>query len=189
MTWGYYDAKNDAKNNKPKGTGPKNVDLKRKKAAQENRPTKPRCKGLKFVKEYKRIRPKFRIESSDSEDSLGVADLNDIIQPSELDYQDLDSPENLKVGDFILVKCKGGSRQSTTFRYVATVLKTLADGEIEVMGFKSCDEEKKSFLKKEDDIFIVSTTDILGKLPAPNVCGTSDRHKYVFDKIVEVFEA
>ena len=43
--------------------------------------------------------------------------------------------------------------------------------------------KKKIFLRKEDDVFNVASTNILGKLPAPNVTGTSDR--YIFDKIIE----
>ncbi|KAJ8881512.1 hypothetical protein PR048_017994 [Dryococelus australis] len=72
----------------------------------------------------------------------------DLLEPQPDDYEDLDRSENLKPGDFILVKCKGGKRNKTTFKYVATVLRILPDEEIEVMGLKS-DGDKGSFIPKE----------------------------------------
>lgn len=103
---------------------------------------------------------KFRLESSDSEDSdgsWGVECLEDLIEPSILDYQELENPDNLKVGDWILVKCKGGSRQSTIFCYVATVLKLKSNGNVKVMGCKSCDKDKKTFVKKENDVLLLTS--------------------------------
>lgn len=125
------------------------------------------------------------MNTSSSSESLGV----DFLEPREIDYVDLQKPDDIKTGDFLLVKCKGGSRHCTTYRYLATVLQNLQNGDLEVMGFKSCDEGKKTFIKKENDIFVVSSCDILGKLPVPHVTGTSERYKYVFQKIVDVYEA
>lgn len=150
-------------------------------------------------KSFKKICKKIKSEESDdstmksethmdilsSDDSLGV----DSLKPEILDYEDLLKPDDIKTGDFLLVKCKGGSRLSTTYQYLATVLQKLPNGYVEVMGFKTCDEEKKSFIKKDNDIFVVSSSDILGKLPVPNVTGTGERYKYVFQKIVNVYEA
>ncbi|KAJ8888588.1 hypothetical protein PR048_008080 [Dryococelus australis] len=92
--------------------------------------------------------------------------------PQPDDYEDLDQPGNLKPGDVLLVKCKSGKRNKTVFKYVATVLRILPNEEIEVMGLKS-DGDERSFIPKEENVFVVPNDNVVGKLPFPSMCVTA----------------
>lgn len=110
-----------------------------------------------------------------------------LFEPQPEDYVDMLRLDEVNVGDFLIAKFKGGLRNSVNYKYVVQVTKIVKD-DIEVMGLRSeCD--KKTFKKKETDICLISLEDIIAKLPPPNCVLSGNREKFVFDKVVPIYEA
>lgn len=124
-------------------------------------------------------------EWKESDDSL--ADVDPFVV--DQDFCEIDSPNNLSIGDYLLIKFLGGRRQTTQYRYVCIVQALYDDdNEIEVMSLKVLNKDKTMFRLDEDDISTVNKTAVLGKLPVPEMLTSGDRIKYKFFKSVDVYE-
>ena len=51
------------------------------------------------------------------------------------------------------------------------------------------ESDKKTFKSKENDISVITYDDVIAVLPDPNIVWSGNREKFVFDKIVPVYEA
>lgn len=132
--------------------------------------------------------------SSDTED-----DVEEEIAEEESESEDLEEEvqyenvdvNNIAQGQFLLVRILSGKRKSVAYRYAVIVQDVLADGDVNVQGLKSIDEEKRTFKEVEGDLFAVSCNDILAALPNPLVTVKTlggRIKKYIFPKKVDIFE-
>lgn len=76
---------------------------------------------------------------------------------------------DLKPGDYILVKFSTTNKRKLTYKYVTTVLQLLNNDEIEIQCFEATDEENTEFIVIENDISVIDISDIVGKLPYPEL--------------------
>ena len=80
-------------------------------------------------------------------------------------------PAQIKKGDFLLVKVKGGGRRNTiSYRYVAQALEAFDSEDpnwIRVQGYRVLDAAKTRFSEKPNDIFSVEFDDVIGRLHVP----------------------
>lgn len=160
-----------------------------------SRPIQKDC-SAEFIKNKAslKVRKKLLVEnycrSSDEEkdwvESGSSLDDISIIGEDPNDYCDMMPSKDLKVGDFILVKFLGGKRNSTTYRYLATIQEVYPDKELMVMFLKNI-SDNKGFTMKIDDVSNIKIRDVLGKLPVPEIKESEGRHKYVFEKPVDVY--
>lgn len=107
----------------------------------------------------------------------------------EVGYEVADA--NITSGEFVLVRVMSGKRKSVSYRYVAIVQDVLPDGEYNLLGLKSLDATKKTFVEVENDLFTATLDDILAILPKPllnikHLRGPGKKH--VFSKSIDVFE-
>jgi len=95
---------------------------------------------------------------------------------------------DLKPGDYILVKFSTTNKKKLTYKYVATVLQLLNNDEIEIQCFEATDEENTEFIVIENDISVIDISDIVGKLPYPELKKSGRQLKSIFPGVVDVFE-
>lgn len=143
----------------------------------------------KLLEEQLLIRKRKRLEKDDSSESdseghmsCQESDISEIEERSEGEEEALPvtSIKDLKEGDFILVEFKGGKRMVSVFVYLCVIQKIISINELEVMGLKSTDRTKKSFVVKENDISNIKFKQILGKLKNPNIVAIGERVSYQF---------
>lgn len=67
----------------------------------------------------------------------------------------------IKEGSFILVSFHGVKRGVKLFRYVCIVQDVLQNSELSVMGLISTDKSKKIYKPKENDISVISRSDVV----------------------------
>lgn len=91
-------------------------------------------------------------------------------------------------GKFLLVKVLGGSRKKTIYRYVAIVQDVTDEGEIEVLGMKSLDDQRRIFKAVENDEFSIEFPDIIALLPNPELKDFNGQEAYFFNQVVDVNE-
>lgn len=130
------------------------------------------------------------IEQPLTQDDDDDGDLIDILEENEEEetYLEVDK-NNLREGLFVLVKVLGGKRKKTGYRYVAIVQTIEDDQNIELMGLKSCGNERKQFKVVEDDKFTVNFEDIIAVLPNP-IEDNKNKNQvlYNFSKPVDISE-
>lgn len=71
---------------------------------------------------------------------------------------------DIRVGDFILVKFLGGKKKTFFYRYICVIQKIYTQDDIEVISQKSFNG-KSCFKLKENDISTIQFEDIIEKLP------------------------
>jgi len=106
----------------------------------------------------------------------------DQIQPVSSDQPDINT------GDYILLQFESIGKRKLKYKYVATVIRVISQSEFEVQCFEANNEENTEFVPIENDISIVDLTNILYKLPSPEL-RLQNRHIIsVFPGVVDVFE-
>lgn len=153
---------------------------------KENRP-RPKPNKLLFAK----MKPEDSDTSDEDEWMSSGSSLDNInLLEDPTNVCEVTPCDKVTAGDFVLVQFTGGKRNSTHFKYVTIVQDVFPDGEILVISLKKNNEEKTVFSLLEDDVSTITTSQMIGKLPTPEMKGTENRVKYVlFEKPVEVFEA
>lgn len=96
--------------------------------------------------------------------------------------------QDLKPGDYVLVKFKPVGKKQICYKYVATVIRVISETELEVQYFESIDEEHTEFILAEGDISLVDLDDIVYKLPTPELNFKNRQYISVFPGIVDVYE-
>lgn len=124
------------------------------------------------------------LDPDDVEDDACESGVNDACE-SGVVYAE-PSVNDLKVGQFVLVKVISGKRKSVSFQYVATI-QECGKEEVTVMGLKSCNT-KSVFKPVENDVFSVELKDVLAILPEPFVEQSGDRYRYIFSSEIDVKE-
>lgn len=95
---------------------------------------------------------------------------------------------NLNTGDYIWIEFESVGKKKLKHKYVTTIIKIISQNEFEVQCFKSNNEENTEFVPIENDVSIVDITNILYKLPSPDL-RLQNRHLItVFPGVVDVFE-
>ena len=82
------------------------------------------------------------------------------------------NPTNIKAGDFLLARFKGGRRDSTNYRFVVQVdagFNQTDPGWIRVRGYKYMNTEKTKFRVKENDDAYLPLTDVICTLREPTM--------------------
>lgn len=125
-------------------------------------------------------------ENEDITEDKSDEDNAENAETKEVDYSNF-VYEDIKCGDFLLVKVRSGRRKSVVYRYVAVVQEILPSS-LNVGGFKSCDTAKENFKVIENDVFQVSAEEIIALLPKPKILQSGDRFRYIFQKYVDVYE-
>jgi len=148
------------------------------------------------IKANKNIKQKIvnDTESSESEKSwnsnMDVSFEEPLAQPLSSDQilpVSSDQPD-LNTGDYILIEFESIGKRKLKFKYVATVVSIINQSEYEVQCFEANNEENTEFVPIENDISIVDLTNILYKLPSPEL-RLQNRHLIsVFPGVVDVFE-
>lgn len=124
-------------------------------------------------------------DSDDLEMDEEINDSSDYNEKKMEDMQNVDK-ENLKEGDFILVKFMGGKRKSTEFIYLCVVQSL--DDMIQVIGLKSVENSKKEFIVDEEDLSTITFDQILGILPNPEISMRGERFRYIFKNPLNIKE-
>lgn len=119
-------------------------------------------------------------------DDDSLKDINLFESNDDEIHEELMDAKEVKVGDFLLAQFKGGKRQSVTYRYVVSVSNVYEDGELYVNAMVS-DGNKKTF-KDIDDLSTITTSDVVGKLPMPDISMVGGRPRFIFKNEVDVFE-
>lgn len=86
----------------------------------------------------------------------------------------------------ILVKFLSGRRKTVNFKYVCVIQSVLNGSEYEVMALKSMNTHKFVFSPRNDDISVVTMSDIIAVLPDPCLVQSGDRIRYHFNFSVDV---
>lgn len=82
-----------------------------------------------------------------------------------------------------------GASKNKSYTYACKTLTDVEeDGEVKVMFLRVVDENAKRFRLDEKDISYVDYTNIIQKLPTPEVIKKGHRSYYQFQKSVNVFE-
>lgn len=146
-------------------------------------------------KQAKKPRKKlFEEENNESDSSTGSFSLDDNTDVSDEDisndennycYEEVNE-QNLKEGDFVLCQFFGGKRQQTKYIYLCVIQSK--NTEIEIMGLRSVDTQKKEFILKENDVSCIMMEQIIQKLPQPQVNCRGERISYCFDRRLPVKE-
>lgn len=138
--------------------------------------------------------------SSDDNDELRVRKIPELDLTDESDFEPEDPSledvllvkcegEELVPNDFIVVKVIGGKRGKQSFHYVSIVQNVEKQEKyVELMGLRSVDKAKTLFAPKEKDVFSASFTDVLGKLPSPELVQDGRKIVYKFSGRVLVKE-
>ena len=135
------------------------------------------------------------VEEDDDDEGLSMEDIVDDDSLKDINlfesnddeiHEELMDAKEVKVGDFLLAQFKGGKRQSVTYRYVVSVSNVYEDGELYVNAMVS-DGNKKTF-KDIDDLSTITTSDVVGKLPMPDISMVGGRPRFIFKNEVDVFE-
>lgn len=97
--------------------------------------------------------------------------------------------ENIKLGSFVVATFKGGKRGTTVFKYVC-VIENFGNtkDEIEVIGLRSVDKDKKCFIVNDKDRSFIEMSQIIGILLDPIISLNGERIRYTFHGKVDVFE-
>lgn len=96
------------------------------------------------------------------------------------------SPENVKLGTFLLVKCLG---KNHVFRYVVISQSGVEeDGEIKVMFLKKKNTEKTTFRPDENDISYIPFDHVIQILPNATMKQNGSRLHYEFNEEIDVLE-
>lgn len=125
------------------------------------------------------------LPTNDISDVENVEDQDDEVEPAVCTQP---TPEEMNVGTFVLVKVLSGKRKSITYHYAAIIQEKLNQNEYKVMGLKSMDTAKTVFKSVEDDLFSVTTSEIIAVLPEPSVEQSGNRLRYKFGGAVAVHE-
>jgi hypothetical protein len=64
----------------------------------------------------------------------------------------------------------------------------LNNNEIEIQCFQATDEENTKFIVIENDISVIDISDIVGKLPYPELNKSGRQLQSIFPGVVDVFE-
>lgn len=91
---------------------------------------------------------------------------------------------DIRVGDFILVKFLGGKKKTFFDRYICVIQKIYTQDDIEVISQKSFNG--KSCFKLKD---YYSVWRYYWKIAKPEIQNAGDRMKYVFSKDIDILEA
>ncbi|KAF5288147.1 hypothetical protein FQA39_LY15491 [Lamprigera yunnana] len=120
-------------------------------------------------------------ESSDSSsnEEMSVSGSDDSMwdenSDGEKELTKIASLKDVREGDFVLVEFKGGNRTVSNFVYLCIIQRIMSSNDIEIMGPRSTDTTKKTFVPKEKDISLISFKQIIGKTSNPNVALTGDK--------------
>lgn len=95
---------------------------------------------------------------------------------------------NLKPGDYILVEFESNNKRRIKYKYVATVEQIMSSNEVEIQCFESVDEENTEFVIIDNDISVIDFSNILGKLPFPNLRKRGRQLLSVFPGVVDIFQ-
>lgn len=149
----------------------------------------------KEEKQNKKKQQKRKRQASEDEDGDNIA-MSDIVDDDSLkdvsllecddSFEEVISAEEIKVGDFLLAKFKGGKRNTVLYRYVVSVCEMFEDGELSVNALVS-DGNKKTF-KDKDDVSVIKKSDVIGKLPMPDIFMVGIRPRFLFKNNVDVYE-
>uniref|UniRef100_A0A8D8T5N7 Uncharacterized protein n=1 Tax=Cacopsylla melanoneura TaxID=428564 RepID=A0A8D8T5N7_9HEMI len=109
-----------------------------------------------------------------------------ITQETNLDF------DKMKAGDSLLIKL---AFKTEEYRYVCSILSVQKNQdqeenkfEITVQGMQNTNDEKNEFVVRENDIFNISTTDIIQILPTPNIVLKKRVITFVFTEPINVYE-
>lgn len=134
----------------------------------------------------------FETSDSSSEDQMSVRESDDSISDEksngEEEVTEIVSLKDVREGDFILVQFKGGKRMVSNFVYLCIIQRIISSNEIEIMGLRSTDARKHTFIPKENDISLISFKQIVGKTSNPKVVLTGERVSYQFSHTLQVKE-
>lgn len=159
--------------------------MKEERAAERQR--KKQEKRLNLVKK----RGFIVSESSEEECDDPAVPEDDSVSEESSDGEEQDlqfiTEKNIQPGAYILGNFPGGKRGTTMYRYVCIVQSVEAD-DVKVMGMRSTDSSKRTFIVKEQDISFIKKAQVLGVLPAPTMSTYGARVRYTFTGRVPVFE-
>ncbi|XP_054261371.1 uncharacterized protein LOC128985651 [Macrosteles quadrilineatus] len=114
----------------------------------------------------------FAVLEDSSDDSISkLKEAIEMDEKEEAEEKSLLENEEVKVGDFVLVRMMG---KKTVMYYVAEIVKTISKTEFEVKYLKRLGETNKFFRDKED-IYNIFESEIERKLPQPLSTGSSER--------------
>lgn len=134
----------------------------------------------------------FETSDSSSQDQMSVRESDDSISDEksngEEEVTEIVSLKDVREGDFILVEFKGGKRMVSNFVYLCIIQTIISSNEIEIMGLRSTDARKHTFIPKENDISLISFKQIVGKTSNPKVVLTGERVSYQFSHTLQVKE-
>lgn len=106
----------------------------------------------------------------------------------EVEMETANFEENIKIGKYVVVEVKGGSRKATNFKYVACITNVdEEDGDITVQGLRQSNAESTEFVEKVNDIFSVTIFEIVGVLPTPYTLYKNRQITYKFPGSVPVY--
>lgn len=178
------------KNKKLKKTETEKLKEERKKL-RETRQKILEEKKLKQKSKKQKIE-EFETSDSSSEDQMSVRESDDSISDEksngEEEVTEIVSLKDVREGDFILVEFKGGKRMVSNFVYLCIIQTIISSNEIEIMGLRSTDARKHTFIPKENDISLISFKQIVGKTSNPKVVLTGERVSYQFSHTLQVKE-
>lgn len=116
-------------------------------------------------------------DESHTSDDGEVVNADTVITEKDTVTKGKNEEKSYKNGDFVLVSFPAKKKY---FKYVCIVQRVYEDGEIEVMALKSCNRQKKVFQVDENDISVISPSQIIALLPLPLSNVTNEHLKYEF---------
>lgn len=182
----------------------KKEELKKKKEEEKQKRKQLREAKKLVIEEKKKMaaeekKKRKRQLSSSSESIISMDEVNDseieeinVNDHNEEITQDIRNvnKDDLKEGDFILVKFMGGKRNTTEFIYLCVVenLDDLVDDMVQVMGLKRVDTANKEFVVDEKDVSNILFNQILGIVSHPEISLKGERFRYIFKHPLNVKE-
>lgn len=131
-------------------------------------------------------------ETSEDEEWLESGDsLQDIdlLEDEPAEICEVIEPNEVKIGDYVLVQFKGGKRKTVIYKYVCVVQKTYpVTDEYDVMCMNMISGNKTLFKLNEADVSLIHKNDIIGILPVPFMSCTGQHMQYCFAQPVDVCE-
>ncbi|KAG5867707.1 hypothetical protein JTB14_019124 [Gonioctena quinquepunctata] len=179
-----------------KGAKAKNYDWDERLEQQKLKEHRKRDRELKRKERNKKTATKSsrkkQVEETSSEEEEWV-ERGSIIDNIDDENQEQDeillfSVEDSNLGDYILASFQSVGKRASSNKYVSKILKILPENAYEIQGLRSLDGSKIVFKYIDNDMSLINKSDILGKLPDPQLIQDGRILKISFPTAVDVFE-